>query len=136
MGGLFFLGLYLFGNRDKAYLLFSLYSIVYCYRMIGTDNYVLHSTLLPNISWYITVRLEYISLFAGIGLFGLYTRYLYPIDVQKVIYQHYLAIVCFSFRRHTSGIAANIILPILLTPFYSSCFVPGVYTVCICKSFP
>jgi hypothetical protein len=33
MGGLFFLGLYIFGNRDKAVLLFSLYCIVYSYRI-------------------------------------------------------------------------------------------------------
>src|SRR5690606_30800537 len=32
MGGLFFLGLYIFGSRDRATLLFSLFCILYSYR--------------------------------------------------------------------------------------------------------
>ena len=82
MSGMYFLGLYLMGNRDKAILLFALYSLVYSYRIAGTDNYILH-TIMPNVSWQLTVRLEYLSLFLGIGLFSLYTRYLYPADVNK-----------------------------------------------------
>jgi signal transduction histidine kinase/CheY-like chemotaxis protein len=106
MGGFFFLGLYLLGNRDKAILLFSLYSIVYSYRIIGIENYVLHS-LLPNLSWYLTVRLEYISLFAGIGLFVMYTRFLYPEDVNRPIINT-LSLVCFAFTL------ASMLLP----PYY------------------
>ncbi|RZL33227.1 MAG: ATPase, partial [Pedobacter sp.] len=79
MGGLFFLGLYLVGNRDKATLLFSLFCIIYSYRILGVGNYVLH-TLFPGSSWAITVHLEYLSLFISIGLFSLYTRYLYLKD--------------------------------------------------------
>lgn len=95
MGGLFFLGLFLLGSRDRAILLFSLYSMVYSYRIIGVDNYVLH-TILPQLNWYITVRMEYISLFLGIGLFGLYTRYLYPEDVSKKAVV-FVSLLCFSF---------------------------------------
>lgn len=95
MGGFFFLGLYLLGNRDKAILLFSLYSIVYSYRIIGTDDYVMH-TLLPGMSWYVTARLEYISLFLGIGMFGLYTRYIYPLDANKIAI-YLLNVCCFAF---------------------------------------
>nr|WP_068892145.1 ATP-binding protein [Pedobacter panaciterrae] len=81
MGGLFFLGLYLLGKKDKAILFFAIFSLVYCYRMIGTDTYVLH-TIIPNLSWYLTIRLEYLSLFMGIGVFALYTLFLYPKDVR------------------------------------------------------
>ncbi|WP_316783969.1 response regulator [Pedobacter frigiditerrae] len=106
MGGMFFIGLYLLGNKDKAILLFSLYSIVYCYRIIGVDNYILH-TLLPNLDWQFTVRIEYISLYLSIGLFGLYTRYLYPLDVNKTIVK-LLCFICFLFGLTT----------LLLPPFY------------------
>lgn len=82
MSGLFFLGLYLFGRRDKAILYFSLFSIFYCYRIIGVRRYALHSAL-PNISWWLTIHMEYISLFCAVGLFMLYMRYLYPKDVNK-----------------------------------------------------
>ncbi len=108
MGGLFFLGLYLLGNRDKAILLFSLYSIVYCYRIMGVSNYVLH-TVLPNASWEIMIHLEYISLFSSIGLFGLYTRYLYPEEVNKLIV-NIVAGICLLFSIATLAVS----------PFYFS----------------
>lgn len=129
MGGLFFFGLYLLGNRDKAILLFAVFSTIYSYRVIGVDNYVLHS-LLPSISWYITIRLEYITLFAGIGIFGLYNRYLYPEDVNNKILNA-IIFTCFTFS------AATLFLPPLyftqLTkPFFAmmiGCLVylPAVY---------
>ena len=108
MGGLFFLGLYLLGNRDKAILLFSLYSIVYCYRIMGANSYILH-TLFPNANWELMVHLEYISLFSSIGLFGLYTYYLYPEDVGKLI-PNLLSFICLLFSLAT----------ILLPPYYFS----------------
>lgn len=108
MGGLFFLGLYLLGSRDKAILLFSLYSIVYCYRIMGTSNYVLH-TVLPNARWDIMVHLEYLSLFMSIGLFAQYTRYLYPKDISKLII-NILSLLCLLFSVAT----------ILLPPYYFS----------------
>ncbi|HEY0246541.1 MAG TPA: ATP-binding protein, partial [Mucilaginibacter sp.] len=124
-------GLFLLGNRDKAILLFSLYSIVYSYRIIGTDDYVLHS-LLPNLSWYIAVRIEYVSLFLGIGLYGLYTRYLYPADVNKIIVDS-ISWICFGF-----AIASMCLLPIyfstLVNPFlivmlFCIIYIPYVYAV-------
>lgn len=108
MGGLFFLGLYLLGSRDKAILLFSLYSIVFCYRIIGIDNYVLH-TLFPDISWSWLIHLEYLSLFISIGLFALYTKYLYPLDVQNWVITGIYSI-CFLFA----------IITICVPPYYFS----------------
>ncbi|MES2457834.1 MAG: ATP-binding protein [Bacteroidota bacterium] len=125
MGGLFFLGLYLMGNRDRAILLFALYSIVYCYRILGVDNYVLH-TILPGLDWYLTARLEYLTLFLGIGLFGLYTRYLYPDDISKTA--HWVVnSICFLFS------AAALVLPAswftqLINPFLALCLFCIVYT--------
>jgi signal transduction histidine kinase len=114
MGGLFFLGLYLLGNRDKAILLFSLYSMVYSYRIIGVDNYVLH-TILPDLSWEVGVRLEYITLFAGIGLFGLYTRYLYPADINKYAV-NIVCSICLAFGL-TTLISPVYYFSQLLNPF-------------------
>lgn len=129
MGGLFFLGLYLLGNRDKAILMFALYSIVYCYRIIGVDNYVLH-TLLPDMDWYVTTRLEYISLFLGIGLFGLYTRYLYPDDVSKITV-FIVNLLCFIFAAASlvlpSAIYTQLISPFLLISLFCIVYTPYVY---------
>ncbi len=138
MGGIFFLGLYLRGSRDKAILLFSLYSIVYAYRVIGSDNYVLH-TLLPNINWYITARLEYMSLFIGICLFGLYTRYLYPKDVNiKILYT--LSGICFLFAAAALCLPpiyfTQLINPFLVVMLFCLVYVPYVYLVAYRKKRP
>jgi signal transduction histidine kinase/ActR/RegA family two-component response regulator len=84
MGGLFFLGLYLFGRHDKTILYFSLFCIVYSYRMIGTDDYVLH-TIFPDINWFVSIRLEYLTLTLSTALFVQYTKSLYRDDTHKIV---------------------------------------------------
>jgi signal transduction histidine kinase/CheY-like chemotaxis protein len=84
MGGLFFLGLYIFGRHDKTTLFFSLFCIFYSYRMVGANAYVLH-TLLPNLNWFVTVRIEYITLCFCAALFTRYTKHLYPDDAHPGI---------------------------------------------------
>lgn len=84
MGGLFFLGLYSFGRQDKAILYFSLFCIVYSYRIIGFGIYPLHY-LLPELPWILTLKLEYATLFLSGYLFGIYTLFLYPRETSKVM---------------------------------------------------
>jgi signal transduction histidine kinase/CheY-like chemotaxis protein len=84
MGGLFFLGLFIFGRHDKTTLYFSLFCIVYSYRMVGTDTYALHS-LFTNLNWFITIRIEYLSLSLSVALFTLYTWHLYPADAHRIV---------------------------------------------------
>jgi len=84
MGGLFFWGLSVFGRNDKIIFYFSVFCIVVSYRMIGTDLYVLHS-LFPQLSWFIAIRLEYLSLVLGVALFSHYTRLLYRKDTIDAV---------------------------------------------------
>jgi signal transduction histidine kinase/CheY-like chemotaxis protein len=84
MGGLFFLGLFVFGRNDKTILYFSLFCIVYSYRMVGTGHYALHA-LFNDLDWFITIRLEYLTLSVGIILFAIYTKSLYPEDSHPLI---------------------------------------------------
>lgn len=86
MGGLFFLGLFVFARNDKIILYFSLFCIVSSYRMIGTDLYVLHS-LFPDLNWLFSIRLEYLALVIGVALFSQYTRMLYPKDNIRLAMQ-------------------------------------------------
>ncbi|WP_256004128.1 ATP-binding protein [Pedobacter deserti] len=129
MGGLFFLGLYVLSNRDNAILLFSLYSIVYSYRIAGIDNYVLHSVF-PDISWYLTVRLEYCTLFFGIGLFGLYTKFLYPNQMNKYL-AAIIITICFGFAIISLVtpplIFTRLINPFLLVMVFCIVYIPYVY---------
>ncbi|GAB2684626.1 hypothetical protein GCM10027037_02300 [Mucilaginibacter koreensis] len=129
MGGLFFLGLYLFGNQDKAILLFALFAIAYSYRIIGTDNYALHD-MLPGLDWYVAIRLEYISLFLGVGLFGLYTRYLYPKDINLTIV-YIIAGSCFFFSLISATMPPSwftqLINPFLVVTIFCLIYTPYVY---------
>lgn len=84
MGGLFFFGFFTFGSRDKAILYFSLFCIVYSYRMIGTSLYVLHSVF-PDISWFVTIRIEYLCLTLAVALFARYFECVYPKDANRTI---------------------------------------------------
>lgn len=84
MGGLFFLALYVFARYDRAILYFALFCILYSYRMVGTSHYALHA-LFSNIDWFVTIRLEYLTLSLGITLFTAYTRNLYPEDSHRWI---------------------------------------------------
>jgi len=84
MGGLFFWGLSVFGRNDRIIFYFSLFCIVTSYRMIGTDLYVLHS-LFPGLNWFVSIKLEYLSLVLGVALFSQYTRMLYPKDIIPLV---------------------------------------------------
>ncbi|MES3017198.1 MAG: ATP-binding protein [Bacteroidota bacterium] len=138
MGGFFFLGLYLLGNRDKAILLFALFTIVYSYRTVGIDSYTLHS-IFPDISWHLGVRLEYITLFLGIGLFGLYTRYLYPDDINKRIVRVVWGL-CILFALSSLVLTpfyfSQLVNPFLLVMVFCLVYIPYVYTVAYRKKRP
>ncbi len=83
MGGLFFLGLYMFGRNEKPILYFSLFCLCYSYRIFGTALYPLH-LLLSDIPWIYTLRAEYISLYLSPVLFGLFLKHLYPAESSKI----------------------------------------------------
>ncbi|RZK75935.1 MAG: response regulator [Pedobacter sp.] len=138
MGGLFFISLYLLGNRDKAIILFALYSVLYSYRIIGVDNYVLHS-IFPNLSWYLTVRMEYTSLFLSIGVFALYTKHLYPLDVNKKVIE-IVSIICFTFAIASLTISpiffTQLINPFLVVTVFCLFYVPYVYISAYVKKRP
>ena len=120
MGGLFFFGLYRIGSRDKATLYFSLFCMLYSYRMIGSCLYSLHA-ILPHLNWELTIRIEYITLFGSIFLFIQYVRNLYPKDFYKPLLK-VLSFICLSLVALTLVTPATIftqtINPFLLLMFF------------------
>lgn len=84
MGGLFFLCLFVFARHDKTILYFALFCIVFSYRMIGTNHYALHS-LFSEMNWFVTIRIEYLTLSVAMALFCAYTRKLFPDDINYYI---------------------------------------------------
>ncbi len=124
MGGLFFFGLYLFGKNDKAMLFFSLFSMVYSYRIVGSSFYALHSVF-PNLNWQLTVRLEYFTLFASIYLFLKYIHQLYPQDIYKSLAK-YLSVFCLLVT----------ITPIVTTPLvFTQIINPFLFLMFFCMGY-
>ncbi len=84
MGGLFFLGLFLFGQHEQSVLYFALFCITFSYRMVGSGEYAFHA-LFPNMPWQFVIRAEYLALFIPTGIFAYYSYLLYPKDAHKTI---------------------------------------------------
>jgi len=83
MGGLFFLGLFFFGRQDRAVFYFAMFCLTFSYRIIGYGNYFLHN-IIPNVSWNITTRIEYITLFLSALFFMQFVQLVYPKETNKV----------------------------------------------------
>lgn len=62
---LFLMGLYFFGQGDKATLFFALGCLAISYRMVGAENYALHH-IAPWLKWNVAVKLEYLSMHLAI----------------------------------------------------------------------
>ncbi|HLK30418.1 MAG TPA: response regulator, partial [Puia sp.] len=121
MGGLFFLGLYLFGQRhDKTVLYFSLFCMFSCYRAVGTDLYVLHAIIPDSINWFIAIRLEYLSLVLSVAFFALYICHLYVEDCN-VKFMKILVFFCLVFSIiiiATPPISFTYLMPIFLVSMF------------------
>ncbi len=83
MGGLFFLGLFFFGRQDRAVFYFAMFCLTFSYRIIGYGNYFLHN-IIPDVSWNITTRAEYIALFLSAYFFMQFLQSVYPKETNKV----------------------------------------------------
>lgn len=119
MGGLFFIGLFYFGKHDKVILYFSLFCIAYSYRIVGSDNYVLHS-LFPNYPWIIGVHLEYLSLFVSVIFFMFYTKYLFPEETNKWLIktEAFMAgLLCLTVLLFPPSIFTQLLNPFLIVMF-------------------
>ena len=84
MSGFLFFGLYLFAKSDKPILYFALFCFTYSYRIIGTGPYLFYS-LFPELNWFVTLRIEYLSLVLGCACLFQYIRYLYPQEAGKIV---------------------------------------------------
>ncbi len=88
--------------------------------MIGTSLYVLHS-IFPDISWFATIRLEYLSLTLGVALFSRYFQSVYPKDANKYIVKcggiHLPVLFTGNCGGATTGSLPKGIMPFLVVMF-------------------
>lgn len=115
MGGLFFFGLFLFGQHDRSALFFSLFCMVYSYRIIGFDFYAIN-LLFPDIPWIFTLKLEYLALFFSVSLFGLYVRNLYE-EESSALLMNILNVITGIFALCVVVLPATLFTQ-LVTPYF------------------
>lgn len=84
MAGLFFLGLFFFGQREIYIIAYALFCLFFSYRFFGADNYILH-ILYPRIPWIVTLRLEYATLFLAPVFFAIFSYTLFPRDANSKV---------------------------------------------------
>lgn len=129
MGGLFYLGLFIFGKQDRSILYFALFSLVYTYRIIGFGDYTFHH-LYPNLSWFLTLRLEYLSLFFSIWFITLYNRSLYPDEYPRWAARIfiYISAGCALITLLTpTTVYTHVVTPFLLLMGVKIVFTFGIY---------
>jgi two-component system, sensor histidine kinase len=126
MGGLFFLGLYMFGTKDKATLYFSLFCILYSYWIVGSSKYVLHS-IMPELNWYFAIRLEYFTLYSSLHFFARYVFTLYPDEFSKPIIKS-VALLCLGLGI-LPWVSPTWFFTKIINPFLYLMFVCGAYLV-------
>ncbi len=86
IAGVFFLALFYFGHSEKAIIFFSLFCLFYSLRIISTGLYPI-LIMIPSLPWWLTIRLEYISLYAAAISFGLFIYTLFPeVCQRRIIY--------------------------------------------------
>ena len=138
MGGLFFFGLFLFGRQDKATLYFSLFCMLYSYRIIGSGEYALHA-IVQDWNWSLAIRLEYLSLFGSVFLLLQYIRYLYPNDYYKPAMNFFSVsalLLSLSPILTTPTIFTQLINPFLIAVFFCGAFILTTFIVAIVRKRP
>lgn len=81
MTGFFLLGFWLVEQKEKGILYFSLFCLVHSYYLVGSEHYPLHH-LFPDLPFWLTARLEYLSLYWSLGLYWPIGYLLFPKEVK------------------------------------------------------
>lgn len=77
-------GFYWFNTSDYTGLFLFLFCTVYMYRILGTEEYVIHAAN-RDIPWSLTLRLEYISLYLSVAFFIYFIRNLIEPKVKVYV---------------------------------------------------
>lgn len=96
--GLFFImfvynyGLYIYRKKEKSYLYFSIICLLILLRESTTGEKAIYD-LIPNINWWIMIRIEYLSYTIIIPIIYMFMRVLNPADFSK-LYEKIVIALC------------------------------------------
>lgn len=84
LSGIYHVGLGLFRRTDSYFLYFGMFCLVAAFRYLMVGD-VFMTKLFPSINWELAMRLEYISLYLHVPLWGMVIHRLYPKDSSKQV---------------------------------------------------
>jgi signal transduction histidine kinase len=122
--GLFFImfvynyGLFIYRQKEKSYLYFSIICLLILLREATTGEKVIYD-IIPNINWWIMIRVEYLSYTMVIPLFYMFVRALSPESLSK------------SYEKVINIISAIVVMIILFTPVKVFSYTPIFYQVVV-----
>jgi signal transduction histidine kinase/CheY-like chemotaxis protein len=116
MGGMFFLGLFLFGRRQRNILYFSLFCLAFSYFIFGRVNYLV-TWMFPDLPWWLTTRMEYGFIYLMVIFLLKYTYNTYPQDSPKYLDQIvvWISLVFLIVNIASPPMIFTRLLPIFLT---------------------
>jgi hypothetical protein len=96
-GGLLVVGLYHIGlfafRRDLSVLFFGIACLLILFRTLFVGE-ILWIRFWPSFSWELGVKIEYLSVFLGIGFFVLYAHQLYKKDASRKVTFSLFGMIC------------------------------------------
>ena len=123
---LYHLGLFIVGKRDYSPLYFSIFCFLMVLRSVTTGGrYLIFS--LPDISWELTIKLEYLSFYLAVPAFGMFMRSIFPkfsersLRISELLAIVFSGIVIFTparFFSHTLNIYEIITLITVIYGLY------------------
>jgi len=89
LGGIFImaiyhLGLFLARRKFRSTLYFSIFCLLISLRLFTTDERYLAQTL-PNLDWSLLVKVEYLTFYAAVPIFGLFIQSLFPVFSRRLL---------------------------------------------------
>ncbi|MGL1891831.1 MAG: ATP-binding protein [Spirochaetaceae bacterium] len=112
--GIYYLALSFIHKKGKEALFFSIYCFVIVVRIFVTGD-ILLLKLIPNFPWKILVNIEYISFFAAIPLFLLFTYFIFRDNFLKKLIK-IVFVISISFSIFT--IVSSVSISSYLIPFF------------------
>ncbi|USB33226.1 diguanylate cyclase [Paenibacillus sp. YPG26] len=103
MAGVYHIGLALFRRKDASLLYFGAFCLIVAVRSLTVDEVFL-TKIFPEFPWRLTLRIEYICLYAGVPVLAMFFRKLFPYEFSKI------------FVKFLTVVAALYTVVTLLTP--------------------
>lgn len=111
IAGAMALAFFWFKPSDLSGLFLFLFCCSYMYRIIGTEEYVIHAAF-RDLPWSVTLRLEYISLYCSIAFYIYFIRNLIEPKVKLIVF-HIAAGISFGLAILSSFLPTEVFTSII-----------------------